>query len=108
MEKRDTYGGLCDNFMIDDFRFDRFVHLLFTKDEQVRSFFDQTEYLSHTLNPQNYYHGIWIKHPAQNNLFPLSYNEKKKIIDDIKNRDKRKSILIIMKTNLGTSLEIIL
>lgn len=39
LEKRNTYGGLCDNFMIDDFRFDRFVHLSFTKDEQVRSFF---------------------------------------------------------------------
>ena len=26
LEKDNSYGGLCDNFEIDGFRFDRFVH----------------------------------------------------------------------------------
>lgn len=26
LEKNNSYGGLCDNFEIDGFRFDRFVH----------------------------------------------------------------------------------
>lgn len=35
LEKDTTYGGLCGNFTIDGFRFDRFVHFSFAKDEQV-------------------------------------------------------------------------
>lgn len=29
LEKDDTYGGLCGNFTIEGFRFDRFVHFFF-------------------------------------------------------------------------------
>ena len=29
LEKDFTYGGLCGNFEIDGFRFDRFVHFFF-------------------------------------------------------------------------------
>ena len=29
-EKDSTYGGLCGNFTIDGFRFDRFVHFTFS------------------------------------------------------------------------------
>lgn len=35
LEKDETYGGLCGNFTIEGFRFDRFVHFSFTKDEKV-------------------------------------------------------------------------
>ena len=31
LEKDETYGGLCGNFMIAGFRFDRFVHFDFTQ-----------------------------------------------------------------------------
>lgn len=86
LEKDDTYGGLCGNFTIDGFRFDRFVHLSFTEEKYVRKFFDQTDYHTHIPNPHNYYHGIWIKHPAQNNLFPLSDDEKKQMLSDMEKR----------------------
>ena len=41
--------------------------------------------------PSNYYKGYWLKHPAQNNLFSLSKEEKDKILLDFENR-KEKSI----------------
>ena len=36
----------------------------------------------------NYYDGLWINYPAQNNLFPLPADEKKRIIDSFRNRPK--------------------
>ena len=73
LEKDTTYGGLCGNFTIDGFRFDRFVHFSFAKDEQVnRIFMDGAgDVFRHVPNAYNLYQGIWIKHPAQNNLYPL-------------------------------------
>ena len=78
LEKDTTYGGLCGNFTIDGFRFDRFVHFSFAKDEQVnRIFMDGAgEVFRHVPNAYNLYQGIWIKHPAQNNLYPLSQKMK--------------------------------
>lgn len=86
LEQRSSYGGLCDNFEIDGFRFDRFVHFSFAEEFDVRKFFDQVEFYRHIPNAYNYYHGLWIKHPAQNNLFPLSEEEKQKILQDMENR----------------------
>ena len=73
LEKDDTYGGLCGNFTIDGFRFDRFVHFSFSKNEEVNKIFSSgsPEVYHHIPNPFNLYRGLWIKHPAQNNLFPL-------------------------------------
>lgn len=80
IEKDASYGGLCDNFVIEGFRFDKCVHFSFTEDSMVRSFFDKQPYLTHIPNPRNYYHGTWIKHPAQNNLYPLSKEEKDSVL----------------------------
>lgn len=88
LEKDNTYGGLCSNFEINGFRFDRFVHLSFSKDETVNNLFIEgsPKILRHTPNPFNLYKGKWIKHPAQNNLYPLSKEEKDIIINDFRNR----------------------
>lgn len=87
-EKRATWGGLCDNFTIGNgFRFDYFIHLSFAKDEYVKNLFAQSsDYLIHKPISTNYYKGFWLKHPAQNNLAPLSSEEKTKIIIDFINR----------------------
>ena len=86
LEKRATWGGLLDNFKIGDFTFDHCVHLSFTKDEYVQQLFaESTEYITHKPESSNYYHGHWLKHPAQNNLSPLSAEEKIKIITDFVN-----------------------
>lgn len=84
VEKDDTYGGLCSCFEIDGFRFDRFVHLSFSKIGVVNEIFNKScsDIYRHIPNPYNLYKGIWIKHPAQNNLYPLSEEEKKLIVDD--------------------------
>lgn len=88
LEKTNDYGGLCGSFEIDGFRFDKFVHLSFTKNIDVNRIFYEScgELITHIPNPYNLYHNIWIKHPAQNNLFPLSEEEKKHIISDFKLR----------------------
>lgn len=79
LESRDTFGGLCSNFEIDGFRFDRFVHLSFSNNEAVNEIFrlGSPKVLRHTPNPSNIYKGKWIKHPAQNNLYMLEDWEKR-------------------------------
>ncbi|KAA6338209.1 hypothetical protein EZS27_013775 [termite gut metagenome] len=88
LERKNTYGGLCDNFIINNFRFDKFVHLSFSQDETVNRIFtlSSPDYITYIPNPFNLYKGKWIKHPAQNNLFSLDEEEKKFVIDDFKRR----------------------
>ncbi|MCA0754959.1 NAD(P)-binding protein [Paenibacillus sp. N4] len=85
-EAQSYWGGLLDNFVIDGFRFDRAIHLSFTTNHYVRSLFDQTPYLTHTPNPFNYEKGIWLKHPVQNNLYPLDVQDKIQAIMSFINR----------------------
>jgi protoporphyrinogen oxidase len=90
LEKDSTYGGLCGNFEINSFRFDRFVHFSFSNDEEVNRLFSLSspDIIRHIPNPYNIYKGHWIKHPAQNNLYTLSEEEKHLIIEDFKKRPK--------------------
>lgn len=90
LEKNDTYGGLCGNFTINGFRFDKFVHFSFAKNDDVNRLFAEGagEVYKHVPNAYNIYKGLWIKHPAQNNLYPLSEDEKKKVVDDFIARPK--------------------
>jgi len=89
-EQNDDWGGLCANFTIDGFRFDKFVHFTFTNEEYVRNTFNSSSELhEHPAISNNYYKGYWLKHPAQNNLFPLTEDEKTKIIDDFIKRPKK-------------------
>lgn len=94
VEKDSTYGGLCGSFEINGFRFDRFVHLTFAKDERVNAIFHKScgELIKHSPNPYNIYKGKWIKHPTQNNLFPLEEDEKQKIINDFLHRPSAEDI----------------
>ena len=83
-EKNSSWGGLCDNFSIGEgFLFDKFVHLSFTKSEVVKDLFHKnTAFYSHKPESSNYYKNLWLKHPVQNNLAPLSIEEKIRIIED--------------------------
>jgi len=93
-EKDDDWGGLCGNFEIEGFRFDKAIHLSFTSDEYVKELFlKSTEYITHKPLAYNYYKGSWLKHPAQNNLEPLDLNEKIEIINDfVENPNKKENI----------------
>lgn len=88
-EKNATWGGLCNSFVIDGFLFDTFVHLAFSKDDNVNKIFEQDmKLIYHVNSPSNYHKGIYIKHPVQNNLFKLDLDEKIRIIEDFIERDK--------------------
>lgn len=89
-EKDSDWGGLCSNFTIDGFRFDRFVHFTFAKEEYIHNTFNaSSELLEHPAISNNYYNGYWLKHPAQNNLYPLPEDEKTKIIEGFKTRSQK-------------------
>lgn len=86
-EKNPRWGGLCDNFEVGPFRFDRFVHLSFSEDDYVKKLFTSSCAQNyHIPDPVNYYKGVWLKHPAQNNIYKLDVAEKIKIINDFYNR----------------------
>lgn len=86
LEKNNNWGGLLDNFEINDFRFDKFIHLSFAKDEYVNEIFFKTALIKHKPLSSNYYKGTWLKHPAQNNLYNLDKEEQNKILQDFKRR----------------------
>ena len=48
-EARERYGGLCDNFTVQGFRFDTAVHLSFAHEELVRTVFDKTPYYASSI-----------------------------------------------------------
>lgn len=89
LEKNNSWGGLLDNFTIDGFRFDKFIHLSFAEEEYVNDIFFKTPLIKHKPLSSNYYKGTWLKHPAQNNLFPLSSEEKELILNDFINRKEK-------------------
>ncbi len=94
-EKDSDWGGLCGNFMIEGFRFDRFVHFTFAKDGYIAGIFAASaELYEHPSVSSNYYRGYWLKHPAQNNLFPLPPSEKVRIISDFVKRPHKEIIEI--------------
>jgi len=81
------FGGLCDNFIVDGFRFDYAVHLSFTKDKIVRSVFDKVPYITHKPEALNYCDGYWVKHPIQNNLFAFPIKERIDILKSFIEKD---------------------
>ena len=84
-EKDSEWGGLCGNFTINGFRFDKSVHLSFAKSEYVQDLFKKsTDHQINIHKPEafNYYEGAWVRHPAQNNLFPLPTEVKVAAIND--------------------------
>ena len=89
-EKNSDWGGLCGNFTIDGFRFDKFVHFTFAPDEYTKNIFEASSpTYSHPPVSYNYWKGYWLKHPAQNNLWSLPPEEKVKIIEDFVNRPQK-------------------
>lgn len=75
-EANDHVGGLVANFSINGFRFDNAVHLSFTKSDDVRAIFDNVEYVKHKPDAYCLDRNYWLKHPVQNNLYPLPLAEK--------------------------------
>lgn len=85
-EKNGYAGGLCSSFKINEFTFDNAVHLSFTKSTEVRNVFDKVAYYVHKPESSSWYHERWLKHPAQNNLFPCTVEDKVNAIESFFNR----------------------
>lgn len=79
-EARANPGGLLDNFTVDGFRFDHAVHLSFATEPQVREIFDKTPFFTHPSDSKCFERELWLKHPVQNNLFPLNVEDKVDLI----------------------------
>ncbi|MDP2761379.1 MAG: NAD(P)-binding protein [Sideroxyarcus sp.] len=79
-ENSSRAGGLLDNFSIDGFRFDNAIHLSFATEPEVREVFDRTPYFAHPAVSWCWDDGAWLKHPVQNNMFPLSVDERVELI----------------------------
>ena len=84
-EARGSAGGLLDNLKIDGFTFDRAVHLSFAWETEVRERFDKAGYHTHSPDALCRDNGLWLKHPTQNNMFPLSPQEKVELITGLVN-----------------------
>ena len=89
-EALERWGGLLDNFTVGAFRFDNAVHFAFTDDPYLKKIFYQVDYHEHDPNPHNYERGVWLKHPVQNNLFPLPVEEKVEAIRSFVERPEAK------------------
>jgi len=75
-EAKERWGGLLDHFHVEGFRFDNAVHFAFSSNDDYRAILELTEYITHEPAPYNYDNGKWLKHPVQNNLYPLDAEEK--------------------------------
>ncbi|MBU3190607.1 NAD(P)-binding protein [Clostridium bowmanii] len=93
-EKCDTYGGLCNSFLVNGFLFDTAIHMSFTNIENCREVFDKTENFVQKPEPYNYYYGYWLKHPIQNNLYNLPIDDKVRAIIDFVNKPDQKNNFI--------------
>ena len=64
-EATNRWGGLCDNFIIDGFRFDHAVHLSFTENCFCQDLFLSTPHYEHAPEAMNYYQDNWVRHPLK-------------------------------------------
>jgi len=72
-EARDEWGGHTRSDSVEGFTFDEGPHLSFTTDDQVKAVFaaGAGEVREIDARITNYFHGRWIKHPAQCHLHGL-------------------------------------
>ncbi|MFO7951723.1 MAG: NAD(P)-binding protein [Bacillota bacterium] len=88
-EAKDRPGGLCDHFHAGDFRFDCGAHFGFSNNAPYSRVLAMTEVISHRPRPFNFEAGKWLKHPVQNNLYPLKAEEKVEAIKSFIERPER-------------------
>ncbi len=86
-EATDDWGGLCGNFSVDGFRFDKAVHLSFNEPELVQKLFLNRPHYAHSSESRNYADGYWVRHPVQNNLRELPVEERIRVIESFINRE---------------------
>lgn len=91
-EKESYVGGLCNSFNIQGFTFDTAVHFSFTENNDVKKYFEKVNYYTHKPIAYNFLENTWLKHPVENNLYPLNDDEKISCIKDFINKPYIKNI----------------
>jgi protoporphyrinogen oxidase len=84
-EKNNYYGGHIFSELKNNFTWDEGPHVSFTKYEYVKELFAQSvdnDFLEHEVETVNYYHGHWIPHPAQSNLYALPEPLRSECLND--------------------------
>lgn len=96
-DENDFAGGHTYSHVYDDtgFIFDEGPHVSFSKDPRIQDLFaanvdDKYERMKVTVD--NYYHGAWVKHPAQVNLHNLEPELKTRCILDFIEASKAEMI----------------
>ncbi len=73
-EATDHYGGHVFSEVVDGFTWDDGPHVSFTSNRYVKNLLAdcvEGEFLTLNTRVSNYYHGHWIDHPAQANLYQV-------------------------------------
>lgn len=84
-EKNHYPGGHIHTEFLDGFTWDEGPHISFTKHQYVRELFEKNvdgEYLEYPVETGNYFHGHWIPHPAQSNLYAVPEPLRQRCLDD--------------------------
>ena len=93
LEKDTRVGGLCKSVNIDGFIFDYAPHILFTRNDHIRSLFEDQlkgNLLKHTREAFIYLQGLFVRYPFEVNLHNLPEDVIRECIDGITNRDVSK------------------
>lgn len=85
-EAADEWGGLCGNFSVEGYRFDKAVHLSFNEPDLVKKLFLSRPHYAHSSESRNYADGFWVRHPVQNNLRELPVEERINVIQSFIDR----------------------
>jgi protoporphyrinogen oxidase len=85
-DQRGYYGGHTASHVYDGgWVFDEGPHISYTKDERIQQLFEESvqgEYESISARVNNFWHGHWIKHPTQVNLYGLPTDLVVRIVAD--------------------------
>ena len=84
-EKKEYAGGHIHSYAKNGFTWDEGPHLSFTKHEYVRNLFQKSvnsEFMQFPVTVTNYFHGNWIPHPAQSNLYAIPQPLRDEVLDD--------------------------
>jgi len=84
-EKKNYIGGHVYSYTKDGFTWDEGPHVSFTKHEYVKNLFQKSvnsEFLQFPVTITNYYHGSWIPHPAQSNLYAIPQPLRDQVLVD--------------------------
>ena len=84
-EKNFYPGGHIRTEFLDGFTWDEGPHISFTKYPYVREMFEKNvdgEFLEYPVETTNYFHGHWVPHPAQSNLYAVPQPLREKCVKD--------------------------